>query len=610
MPIFTPQDSKFIDQLLEWFEESNSESNTWRNLATENLGYFNARGHWTREEIERAELEQRPLITVPAIFRFLNFMSGVERQGRQAARVVPVGIDSDPLIADILTLAIRNVDNDSLSKYILSDTYLHGQIVDRGYLRWVVRFRGIWPTIELQSIDPRDVFEDPAGREYDMRDHKYLSTCRWLADDELVNTFGKNESDKQRIREQLTAHKIFDDERFARNERSGRKKVCLFETQYREYERFIWAYNEDTKEYIHDADMGDMSQLTDAGYNIYVDSRPVTKIARWAGNMILEQKDHFLPNGQFDITKYSPYYALGEDTSMVELLKSQQLELNANRSDMRNLIGKAPKGIIFITDEAGLSEEDISEMGAMGGVFKVPTLDAIKFEDTSNFFSALTAFANMYQQSSREMQETTGVTETLQGQLKSSTSGVVFNSARTQAAVGLEMALDNFERSQLLHYKKLVPIIQQFFPSDKMMRISDDQYSFLTKEAEENEIEFVQVSGNNNLELLNKYHESIATIERDLSIGEYDVHIDFASSATTQREANFQLLLNLMNNVPNMAEFLAPMAIRTSHLPNKEEALDDLKKGQQAQAQAQEDERNFELEKIKLQAQLKNQNRA
>lgn len=582
------QDQKLIDKLLTYYNDAYNASSAYRQMIEENLHYFSGYGHWNAEQIAKANDEKRPLLMYNLVFRFINALTGYQRLVRQQARAFPVGRGSDPLLADLLSLAIHTIDSETNAPYVHSDVYANAQIGDRSHIRWRVRFHGLWPKIEQIALDPRDVLEDPTATSYDDTGHRFIIVNNWLWEEEVLSVFADTEEEKKFIKQQLDNRIDPKDNRFSKMV-AGRRRVNVLDIQYKSYEKFVWAYRPEDGEIIEGLKTKrDISEATQAGFNVFVDSKPVTFVARLTGTLLLEHKLHpFLADkGLFDITRYSPYYVMGQDVSMVHQLKSQQDEVNSNRSDMRNLIGRAPKGLIFYDETSGLSETDITQMSAVGGAFKVSDINGVKFQDTSSYYQALVAMSQMYQMSMKELQDLVGITDTLLGQLKSSTSGVVFNAARSQAAIGLQTGLDNFERTIKFHYRKLIYLMRKFFPANKLFRISRDQYGFLEKVAREqgdDDPEFaVLVNGAPaEIRLLNKYHEIIGSWPTRLDEGEFDVELRLSNADMTNQQQTFLTMLELIRNIPDIGMYVLDMLIENSGLPNAPIMAERVRQAQQ-----------------------------
>lgn len=572
------EDKSLVNMLQDWFRSSESARVNYSDSLTRNLGYYSGRGHFSFKDWQEAQKENPPraLIQVNNVFKYLNMMSGFERQTRQDIRCFPVGQGSDALLADILSVIMKQIDTESYGHYVRSDLYLNAQIADRSHIRWKLKFDRFWPIITQETIDPRLVYEDPEGTTYDESGHRFISLSNWMWEEEIAKRFASNPDEAREIKERLDKSSVRDDRLFFQP-MGQYKKARVLEFQYKEFERGIMGYNPQTGE-THDSLTEDQAvQAKLSGWTILFDSKAKTKIAKISGDMLLETMDHpCMRNGQFDITRYSPYFAMGADVSMVDQVISQQDEVNANRSAMRDLVARAPKGTVIYTSFAGLNETDLKNISTIGGTFKVNDIDQIKIIDTSPYYNALTAFAQLSDRSSVEFREIFGITPEFMGQLKSSTSGIVFERAVSQASIGLEMALDNFRRTQKMHFKKLIPIIQKYFPMNRIMRLTDDQYPFLQKQAPEGQqIAYAQMQPGlgspAELNLMNQYNEVVKKINVDPTIGEYDVIVDFGRSAVSQMNYNLSLAMEMVRNMPpeTLIE-LMPAVIGMTNFPNKE----------------------------------------
>lgn len=602
-------DKKLVERLQQYQIDSESKSVDYRNQITRNLQYWSG-NQWSAEQIAKSKetTPPKPLLVCNYIYKYLNVMSGFERQQRQDAKAFPVGRGADPIVADLLNLAIKMVDTQALAVHHRSDLYLNGHIADRAHIRWKIKFNKMWPVIDMEALDPRDVYEDPEGDSYDFDPkHRFVNVCNWQWADEVVARYADNNEEAKYIKERLDSSKVRADQRFfkGQNRNDGRQLVNVIECQYREFKKFIWAFNPEQRQVVETVKVEDMKALTEAGYNVFVDAQPISYIARISGDLLLENIPHYLPNGWFDISRYSPYFAMGQDVSMLEQLISQQDELNANRTSMRELIGRAPKGTILYTTQAGLSREQVENMSALGGIFEVTDLNQIKVMDTSAYYQALTAFAALYEAAKSEFEGITGVSEVLLGQLKSSTSGIVFNAARQQAAVGLQAGLDNLQRTLKIHYRKLVPILQKFFPADKLLRLSNDQYPALEDlakaQAGDQQAAFAVYSPPN-VEILDKYRQAIASITTDMQLGEFDIIMDFGAQAITNMQGNLMLALQIAQTMPSIAPYIADLMVDMSGFPQKALWVERIRQAQGSIQQQQGQQQQAEMTQTLLKA--------
>lgn len=603
------QDKQLTDKLLSWFRNSESSSTDYRDRITRNLNYYSGYGHWSYKDIIRAQSEDPPraLITVNNIFKFLNMLSGFERQSRQDLRAYPVGRGSDPLLADILSVLMKQIDAETFGTFARSDLYVNGQIADRSFIRWKLKFRRFRPVIEQEIIDSRLIYEDPEGNTYDEKSHRYIAVSNWMWEEEVLQRFASNEMEARVIKENFDRSAVRDDRLFFQMHGEHRK-VRVIEFQYKEFEKTITAMNPVTQEIVDRIDENTAMALREQGWFVMFDADAKTKIAKLSGDFLLETMDHpFVSNGGFDITRYSPYFAMGQDVSMVDQLTSQQDELNANRSAMRDLIARAPKGTVLYTKFSGLSPTDVKNLSSLGGAYEVNDLSQIKVMDTSAYYTALGAFAQLSDRAAKEFQEVTGVTDVLLGQLKSSTSGIVFERAVSQAVIGMETALDNYRRTTKLHFKKLLEIVQKFFPSDKIMRVTDDQYPFLTKKGN-GQTAYMQTSPAE-VELLNQYMEVIEKIKVDPEVGSYDVVMEFGRNAVSQMNYNLSLAIEMLRMSPEMATEVSDLVVDMTQFPNKAVWIERIRqmKERMGQISAMQEMDNARMQEAQLETQAANQ---
>lgn len=595
---------KLIDRVYGFWRDGYESSQYYREEITDNLGFYTGRGHWTESQQIQADVQNRPLISINQVFKYMNLMSGLQIQTRLSPKAIPVGRGADPLIADIFSIAIDDIIRETEFHYEASDAYMMGQIADRSYLQWRVSYDTIWPKIQVVALDPRDVIEDPGALSATEDGYTFIARMDRYWEDEVKGFYGKTDEDIKLIDQNLDTRRHHDYRNFI-DVVSGRRRVTVIEMQHKIYEDWGWATNGD--QVVQNlTNLKEMEKLRREGWNVVRDRKPVVYTTRFVGHLILDHRRSYLDD-QYSITRYSPYFAMGEDVSMTSQLKAQQLETNQNRTDMRELIGRAPKGLGFYTEESGLSKSQIETMNRIGGWHKVNNINGVKFEDTSSYFQALAYFAQMYQLSMKEFQEITGITDVLLGQLKSSTSGVVFNAARSQASLGLQKGIDNFNRTLHRHYQKLIPLIQKFFPTNKLLRITADQYEFLEKSAPGSRFLQVNLGAEEGspaeIEAQDEYYEVLENFSRDLTLGQYDIYLEMGNNSLPQQQANFENLLKLISAQPQLGQFLSDIIVDYSGLPNKNIIKERIQQAQETLLQQQQQEMQLKAQQQQLQNQ-------
>jgi hypothetical protein len=155
-----------------------------------------------------------------------------------------------------------------------------------------------------------------------------------------------------------------------------------------------------------------------------------------------------------------------------------------------------------------------------------------------------------------------GANDAIQGISKRAQSGRAKQSEIEQSAVRLQNIVHNFRKTQKLCGKAIVWWIQNYFTEEKLIRVMGDE-SMGTQE----EI------------VINK--RAFGQIFNDVTMGEYDISLEYEGRTQSERERNKFMLVELSNTVPQYADIISKWVLKLSDVPQKDDLLREFEMRQQ-----------------------------
>jgi hypothetical protein len=261
---------------------------------------------------------------------------------------------------------------------------------------------------------------------------------------------------------------------------------------------------------------------------------------------------------------------------MVEDLIDPQIEKNKRKSARIEIVSKSANGGWKVHEDAMTPEQErnLQKFGSSAGVIVKWRGDREPEQIMPNV--APVAHRQLEEDADDDIKHIAGINDSSLGQPGKVKSGRAVQAEQRQAVLGIQMYLDNFNRSKELLGSTHISIIQHHYTEPRIYRI-------MGKDGH-----FSQV-------MLNMQQRNAVTgvteVVNDVTLGKYQVVIDRSPLADSFLEAQFQEMLHIVQLMgPALNHFMpmfADLILDMSSMPRKDEWIARIKAvAQQANQQA------------------------
>lgn len=473
---------------IEKFEIALEYKRDWKELALESYAFV-VGDQWEKEDIDKLTAEGKPALTLNKIQALIFLVSGIQRQNRTDFRAFPVG-EEDSIKAEVITYLLKDMQRICDSDYKQSEQFEDGIICGEGWLEPWQNYEHdlIHGNLEFRRRSPLHIYPDPAAKEYDLSDARYICAHTPNIDkDELIKLFPhkKNEiedlplkkefydsdlSGGLKIRERLGGD--YGDIDISGTSHVDDAEVLpyeLVEYYFYKYEPkylIVDSYTEDpTQKYsILDkkSDAEDIVTTKKSEYGAGADIEIIERVIKVPyiksfvnGIEIMEFISPFYP--EYKKIALFPFYAHWTQApiekkelqiqGIVQSLKDPQREINKRHSQALHHLNTATNSGWLSKKKGGFTDiEKVEKYGSTSGIvleFDSEKPEQIQPQQLSTGHEALVAIAN------EDIKQISGInTELLAASDKSSTSGRAIHLRQQQGLMIIQRILDNFARTQ------------------------------------------------------------------------------------------------------------------------------------------------------------------
>ena len=541
------ENSKFRER----FEYAHEESQYWHtNIANRCYNYYNGTGHYTSAERAILEAEGRPPHRLNYAFKWMNLVSGNERQNRQDLYIYPQE-GGDVRMAAVYNYIFDHLKNINSLPWLWSQAGLDGYITGQGWLELFVEpDERMSPDIKIRKVSPRLIYYDPDSIEYDLSDAKDIFRERWIRREELKAHYPKQARDIERW---------YSDTKTRNNDlyvNQKKEMIRVMDCWYREYTREAYRF---------DAESGEVEKVEGAGPNekgLHYRTVPVVRYRRFFGDVVLEDMADYMGLSDFPYTPYFPYYSEGEGVSLMDQLADSQDIINKSFSQFMDILNRQPK-VGGIYEEGAIDQPDAFAEAIRNGEWAaVKNMDRIKEFQPPSYPSAHSQTVGDAIAFGRDIM---GSSDAFEGNAP----------GRVEAASGIQMLIqeavkgvavpgDNMRHSQRLLGKKMLAMVQKLWSPGKMLRLLGEDGNLLDLEITGSEVTMTRLDRKTGAVI----GDPEISVNR-LSEGKYDFSVDLAAPSQTQRQRNMNTALMIYQAMPNPA--LLPLLIEMTDFPNKDE---------------------------------------
>jgi len=575
-------------------------------------GHF-GKGQWTTEQIDELEKDDRAPLQLQLILPKVNLITGLERQQRSGWEATAFGVE-DEVWPQLMTPLMMHLDRNKYLQNLFSGGFKNTAMTG---LDWIDQYimddwdYGKRLVIERESW--KNVKIDHEARTDDIDKWERLARHKWLPFDRAKimypDTIGqfknierfaeaggdiatdiKGENSKD-FGEFYHDHDKETTDYNVRNYINLQKQaINLIDMWERHWEtQFRIAYNDPEQGRMKLTDQfktqGEANEFRDTFVEtegiedrdrVVVIKRRLHHIEHgvFSGNVMAgkPKKDEY-NHKQFPLTPII-YYAIdnGEGLDifgLVENLKDPQREKNKRRSVATDMIGRTPKGGGLFNNRGGLTAEKIQKASESGTWEGIPLKRGEKVSDhmqqwSQTHLQILNYLVNYEQLSADEAKEISGANDPMLGiAAGAKESGFAANTRIRQGMLTLEEVFENLDRAKRRVLSQAVQNMQQFYSSDKIIRIIGESIKIGPQPSEK------QVTPD-------EIKQFVEAFKSEETLMKYDIILTKTQSPT-MKAMKAQEVKELISQAPGYAGALLPLFVENSDYESKDQVLEAIK---------------------------------
>jgi|GEM_PF-4434069 len=577
---------------------------TWDKMAEKCTRYVFG-DQWSAEE--KAQIKGEPVkhnLILPAVDLILGHF--LNNRGDVVAK--PVDEYGDDELADIITAVMKNIENINRIEDQDKQQFLKGIITGFGvkelWLDTEEDYKGI---IRCQTKSGDDYFRDTDSRQYDYTDARFLFKTLWMTKEDVKRTYGKAIADKISFDPEAKdaegisggketaastwsgnsndygnvgdAKNEFSDETIQNMFRNGydvnKKLIRLVEKYYKVWEEKKIIYDPDSQQFV------DFEKIPKELQELFTDkviykTVPHIHLTSVLGDGILAEDIPLKAKEFYQLFNfYYPYWLDGKYMGIVENLLSPQDETNHRHSAAVKILSSIAKtGFMYeedaISDEEAVGLEDTLSRPGFVQKLEAGAISQGKIKEFQGHPDIPPSLTQQIQMEEGEIKYISGANDAIQGIAPRSQSGSAKKSDIDQSAVRLTPIIDNFKESRILTGKAIIWWIQNYYTEERVIRVIGQN---------------PQDTG----EALTINKQTVAGIFNDMTIGNYDVVLDFEGKTKSERERTYWQLIEMQRGLPpEYSPILAKHQLKFMNLPEAQEIQAEFEQQQQMQQQMQQ----------------------
>lgn len=537
--------------------------------------YLGGGEQWSAADKAILTDQKRPFYEFNEVMPSVNSAVGYQIQNRMDIAFKPRGGKSDLETATVLQKVAMQIADSTNLHWLETKVFSDGLIEQRGYYDVRIGFdRNMFGEVTIFDLDPRDVIPDPDAKSYDPDKWSDVIITRWLTLDEIEQLYGKAARDKA---EQSNDHgQDFgdSDEEVPRN-RFGTVNTALYDAygaegdginRYRIIDRQKFVYEmTDCLVFPQTGDVHVMANMAadsiqDAIAKGAVKARRMRRRVKWIVSTYSRTiHDEFSPYEHFTVVPYFAYFRRGKTRGMVDNAIGPQEALNKAVSQFVHIINTSANSGWVVEEESltNMDTEDLETVGAQTGLvleFKKGATKPDKIQPNS----VPTGVDRLIDRATQALKDVT-VPEAMRGIGGNDEAGIAIQSKQFASQQQLATPLDNLAYTRKLLAQRILKLIQRYYDSYRIFRITETDP--MTGKPKQETLE------------INKFDPETGNYINDVTVGEYDVVISEQPMQVTFENSQFQQALEMRK-----AGIAIPDAtvIRYSGLSDKHEILGNM----------------------------------
>lgn len=532
--------------------------------------YLGAGRQWTEEDKAILKEQGRPFYEFNEIMPSVNSALGYQISNRMDISFKPRGENGDLATATILSKVVMQVCDMCNLHWHETQVYGDGLIEQRGYYDVRVSFENnMKGEIQITTLDPRDAIPDPDSKSYDPDDWADMIVTRWWTLDEIEQYYGiaaRDAAEKSNDVSEDFGDREGDD--VPRNSFGNPLRTGLFDAygkdkdqaRYRIIDRqkfvykmtdcLVWPETGDIK-IVEDMTEEQVAQATAAGA---IKARRMKKRVKWLVTTYSATLfDQFSPYPSFTVVPYFAYFRRGQTGGLVDNAIGPQEALNKAVSQFVHIINTSANSGWKVEQNSltNMKVADLETVGAKTGLvleYKQGTKAPEKI--TPN--TVPTGVDRLIDRATTALKDVT-VPDSMRGLQGNAVSGTAKQADQFASQQQLAVPMDNLSYSRHLLASRIVKLIQRYYDSYRIFRITETDP--MTGQKVEKLLE------------INKMAPDGSYIN-DVTIGQYDVVITEQPMQVTFENSQFNQAMELKGKGVNIPD---AFMVRYSSLADKAE---------------------------------------
>ena len=517
-------------------------------------------GQWPAGMRKKREKDDRPVLTINKLQKFVRTLRGDALQNRPRMKVIPVDSFGDVKMAKLYNDLIREIEYLSNAPTAYDTGYGHAIASSIGFFRIATEFEGnesFDQCLKIKRIlNPPSVLFDPSAVEFELEDARYCFIETLIDTKEFKNQW----PDAVANDFVGTGAKLFGE--------------WLHGDKLRIAEYF---YKEPVKRTLVQLDNGEILTLSDQltpefiqsnGNKIIRDRIVNDHVVKWVkmnGVEILEKADWpgkgipIIPIFGDEIVVEGKRYYL----SFFRGAKGSQQMYNYWATAATETVALAPKMPYMVDhrqidgferewEEANQKNRMYIRYNAIQGLTK-PTR-----EKAADIPAAIMA---MMRTTAFDIEDHLGRYESSKGEASNERSRVAIVERINQSDKGTFAFVDNFKKAIMAGTRQIIDLVPKIYDTQRALRVMDE-------------------AGNERIENVNvpvMGSGGKPTLANDLSIGKYDLIATVGSSYGSKRAEMVDTMIKAMQFAPMLAPVIAPLVFKFSDVPGAEEIYKEVK---------------------------------
>ena len=517
----------------QWFKDDSRHSGKWRDNAKTNFNFI-AGDQWDAKDKEKLTNEMRPCIVFNKALTLLKCVSGMEINSRHEINFIPRSTE-DTAVNELLTGASKWMADECDGENEESTAFQHANITGMGWLEHRLSF-DVDPQGKYveEAIDPLEMFWDCRAKKPNLVDSRRFWRVRKVPIGDAMELFPEHSRDEldavwAKSDAPEEAEKTLEQRR-QRDENasawSDKDEVTLVAIQWFEKEPY-WRIADPTTNATAELSTEQYETLTKRMKTIGLPALPAVQMHRkvyhqaFLGNVPLKcgkapVPDHFSwtpVTGELHHTK-------GTFFGLVDVMRDPQMWSNKWLSQSLHILNSTAKGGILAEKDAFEDQTQAEESYAQPAAITWMNKGSLSGPNPKVMPKPGGAFPQghleLMQVAEKALRDVTGINYEMVGLEDQNQPGILAAQRKQAGMTVLATMFDSLRRTRKEIGQIRLYYIQNFLSDGRLVRI-------------------VGQDGAKAIPLL-----------KDKTLGTYDVVVDDAPTSPNQKEANWQIILQML----------------------------------------------------------------